>query len=85
MEKPAEGKVLSFHRLMDSGYDADTAAQYILSRGRVPITEPNKRRIGPGSAESCETGTVYDTEYGGTGELALKKQAAAQSCLRERV
>jgi hypothetical protein len=44
MEKQTEGKVQFFYSLMDSGYDADTITQYILSRDRIPIIDPNKRR-----------------------------------------
>jgi hypothetical protein len=29
---------------MDAGYDADTIRHYILSRDRIPIIDPNKRR-----------------------------------------
>jgi IS5 family transposase len=44
MEKLTEGKVVFFYSLMDAGYDADTITRYILSRGRIPIIDPNKRR-----------------------------------------
>ncbi|MDR1179713.1 MAG: transposase [Spirochaetales bacterium] len=44
MEKMTEGKVVFFYSLMDAGYDADTITRYILSRDRIPIIDPNKRR-----------------------------------------
>lgn len=43
MEKLTEIKVTFCYSLMDSGYDAKTISDFITSRGRVPIIEPNKR------------------------------------------
>jgi transposase/IS5 family transposase len=43
MEKLTEQKVTFCYSLMDSGYDAKTITDFILSRERVPIIDPNKR------------------------------------------
>ena len=43
MEKLTERKITSCYSLMDSGYDAAIIRDYISSRERVPIIEPNKR------------------------------------------
>ena len=43
MEKLTEEKVTFCYSLMDSGYDAKTISDFIISRGRVPIIDPNKR------------------------------------------
>jgi transposase len=44
MEKLTEQKVTFCYSLMDSGYDAKTISDFIYSRKRVPIIDPNKRR-----------------------------------------
>jgi hypothetical protein len=44
MEKMTEGKVVFCYSLMDAGYDAETITEYILSRERIPIIDPNKSR-----------------------------------------
>jgi len=43
MEKLTEQKVISCYSLMDSAFDAKIIDEYIRSRGRVPIIDPNKR------------------------------------------
>jgi transposase len=43
MEKLTEEKVTFCYSLMDSAYDAKTIDEFIRSRGRVPIIDPNKR------------------------------------------
>ena len=44
MEKLTEGKVVFCYSLTDAGYDAAPISEYIRSRERIPIIEPNKRR-----------------------------------------
>lgn len=44
MEKITEQRVTFCYSLMDSAYDARTIADFISSRGRVPIIDPNKRK-----------------------------------------
>jgi hypothetical protein len=44
MEKILEEKVHSCYSLMDAGYDAKVIYDFIESRGRVPIIDPNKRK-----------------------------------------
>jgi hypothetical protein len=44
MEKMTERRVVFFYSLMDPAYDAQTIADFIRSRGRVPIIDPNKRK-----------------------------------------
>lgn len=44
MEKMLEEKVHSCYSLMDAGYDAKVIHDFIQSRGRVPIIDPNKRK-----------------------------------------
>jgi IS5 family transposase len=46
MEMMLEGKVHSCYSLMDAGYDAKVIDDFIRSRGRVPIIDPNKRKDG---------------------------------------
>lgn len=43
MEKLTEEKVVSCYSLMDAAYDAITIKDYIQSRERIPIIDPNKR------------------------------------------
>jgi len=43
MEKITEQRVTFCYSLMDPAYDAQTIADFISSRGRVPIIDPNKR------------------------------------------
>jgi transposase len=43
LEKMTEQKVTFCYSLMDSAYDAEAIDQFIRSRGRVPIIDPNKR------------------------------------------
>ena len=43
MEKLTEQKVQFGYSVMDAGYDAKTIHDFILSRGRVPIIDPNNR------------------------------------------
>jgi hypothetical protein len=44
MEKMTEQRVTFCYSLMDAGYDAQTITDFILSRERVPIIEPNKSK-----------------------------------------
>ncbi len=44
MEKLTEKKVQHLYSLMDAAYDAGPIIDYIQSRGRVPLIDPNKRR-----------------------------------------
>ena len=44
MEKITEQKVTFCYSLMDPAYDAQTIVDFIRSRERVPIIEPNKRK-----------------------------------------
>jgi hypothetical protein len=44
MEKITEQRVTSFYSLMDSAYDAKTIKDFIVSRERIPIIDPNKRK-----------------------------------------
>jgi hypothetical protein len=44
MEKMTEQRVTFCYSLMDSAYDAQTINDFIISRERVPIIDPNKRR-----------------------------------------
>jgi hypothetical protein len=43
MEKLTEQKVVFLYSLMDAGYDARAIDEFIRSRGRIPIIDPNKR------------------------------------------
>ena len=43
MEKMTEQKVTFCYSLMDAGYDAQTISDFIQSRERVPLIDPNKR------------------------------------------
>jgi transposase len=43
MEKLTEQKVQFFYSLMDAGYDAKTIDEFIRTRGRIPIIDPNMR------------------------------------------
>jgi transposase len=43
LEKMTERNVLFCYSLMDSAYDSKAIEDFIRSRGRVPIIEPNKR------------------------------------------
>jgi hypothetical protein len=44
MEKLTEKKVQHLYSLMDAAYDAKPIIDYIRSRDRVPLIDPNKRR-----------------------------------------
>jgi len=44
MEKITEQRVTFCYSLMDPAYDAKTIREFILSRGRIPIIDPKKRR-----------------------------------------
>jgi hypothetical protein len=44
MEKLTERRVAFCYSLMDSAYDAQVIADFVRSRERVPIIEPNKRK-----------------------------------------
>jgi IS5 family transposase len=44
MEKLTEEKVQVFYSVMDSAYDAKTIDDFIRSRGRIPIIDPNVRK-----------------------------------------
>ena len=44
MEKLSAQKVKHCYSLMDSAYDAQPIREYILSQGRVPVIEQNRRR-----------------------------------------
>jgi transposase len=44
MEKISERKVQFCYSLMDSAYDSKVIDDFIRSRGRVPIIDPNKRK-----------------------------------------
>jgi hypothetical protein len=44
MEQLTEMKVPFCYSLMDSAYDSKTIDEYIRSRGRIPIIDPNKRK-----------------------------------------
>jgi hypothetical protein len=44
MEKLTEQKVMFCYSLMDSGYDAKTISDFIYSRERIPVIDPNKRK-----------------------------------------
>jgi transposase len=44
MEKLTERKVTFCYSLMDSAYDAKAITDFIRSRGRIPIIDPNKRK-----------------------------------------
>jgi IS5 family transposase len=44
MEKMLEEKVHSCYSLMDAGYDAKVIDDFIRSRGRIPVIDPNKRK-----------------------------------------
>jgi len=44
MEKITEQRVTFCYSLMDSAYDAKTIKDFILSRERIPIIDPNKRK-----------------------------------------
>jgi hypothetical protein len=43
MEKLTEQKVQFGYSVMDAGYDAKTIHDFILSRERIPIIDPNNR------------------------------------------
>jgi hypothetical protein len=43
MEKLTEQKVQFGYRVMDAGYDAKTIHDFILSRERIPVIDPNNR------------------------------------------
>jgi len=44
MEKITEQRVTSFYSLMDSAFDAKIIKDFIVSRERIPIIDPNKRK-----------------------------------------
>jgi transposase len=44
MEKMTERKVTFCYSLMDSAYDSKAIDDFIRSRGRIPIIDPNKRK-----------------------------------------
>jgi hypothetical protein len=44
MEQLTEAKVPSCYSLMDSAYDAKAIEEFIRSRRRVPIIDPNRRK-----------------------------------------
>jgi hypothetical protein len=44
LEKLTEQKVTFCYSLMDAGYDAKTIEEFIRSRERIPIIDPNKRK-----------------------------------------
>jgi IS5 family transposase len=44
MEQLTETKVRFCYSLMDSAYDSKAIDEYIRSRGRIPIIDPNKRK-----------------------------------------
>ncbi|MDR2053272.1 MAG: hypothetical protein LBP80_07645, partial [Treponema sp.] len=44
MEQLTEMKVPFCYILMDSAYDAKTIDEFIRSRGRIPIIDPNERK-----------------------------------------
>jgi IS5 family transposase len=44
MEQLTEKKVSSCYSLMDSAYDSKVIDEFIRSRGRIPVIDPNKRK-----------------------------------------
>jgi len=46
MEKLTERKITHLYSVMDSAYDARPIAAYIEGKGRVPLIDANKRRVG---------------------------------------
>ena len=69
MEKMTEQKVTFCYSLMDAGYDAQTISDFILSRGRVPIIDPNKRKdknrppLDPAKQERYKIRTTVERSY----------------------
>jgi hypothetical protein len=68
-KKMTEQRVTFCHSLMGSGYDAQTIADFILSRGRVPIIEPNKRKnenrpqLDPAKKEGYKIRSTVERSY----------------------
>ena len=66
MEKLTGQKVTFCYSLMDSGYDAKVISDFIISRERVPIIEPNNRRdqnrtpLDPAKQERYKTRTTVE-------------------------
>jgi hypothetical protein len=69
MEKMTEQRVTFCYSLMDAGYDAKTITDFILSRERVPIIEPNKRKnenrppLDPAKKERYKIRTTVERSY----------------------
>jgi len=69
MEKMTEQKITFCYSLMDAGYDAQTISDFILSRGRVPIIDPNKRKdknrspLDPAKQERYKIRTTVERSY----------------------
>jgi hypothetical protein len=69
MEKMTEQRVAFCYSLMDAGYDAQTISDFILSRGRVPIIDPNKRKnenrppLDPAKKERYKIRTTVERSY----------------------
>jgi transposase len=69
MEKLTEQKVTFFYSLMDAGFDAKPISDFILSRGRIPIIDPNKRNdknrppLDPAKQERYKIRTAVERSY----------------------
>jgi hypothetical protein len=69
MEKMTEQRVTFCYSLMDSAYDAQTIADFILARDRVPIIDPNKRKndnrppLDPAKKERYKIRTTVERAY----------------------
>jgi hypothetical protein len=69
MEKMTEQRVTFCYSLMDSAYDAQIINGFILSRGRVPVIEPNKRindnrpPLDPAKKERYKIRTVVERSF----------------------
>ena len=69
MEKLTEQKVTFCYSLMDSGYDAKAISDFIISRERVPIIDPNNRRdqnrtpLDPAKQERYKIRTTVERSY----------------------
>lgn len=69
LEQLTEQKVTVLYSLMDAGYDAKTIDEYIRSKGRVPIIDPNKRNdkdrppLDPAKQERYKIRTTVERSY----------------------
>jgi len=88
MEKMTEQKVTFCYSLMDAAYDAQTISDFIKSRERVPIIDPNKRNdknrppLDPAKQERYKIRTTVERSYSHLKDSLLPKSLYVKGSIK---